>query len=115
MNQKDLRIATWNANGLLNRKQELEVFLVTQNIDVCLISETHLTDQSYIKIRGYKVYHTIHPENRAKGGSAVVIKESINHYEEQPLQREEIQLTMVGIKSTKQSLIAGAVYCPPQA
>lgn len=114
MDQRDLRIATWNANGILNKRHELEVFINSQHIDVCLISETHMTTQSYLRIRGYKIYHTIHPDNQAKGGSAIIIKETINHFEECHLQRVDIQLTMVGIKSTKQKLIVGAVYCPPR-
>lgn len=114
MDQCDLRITTWNANGIQNRKQELEIFLNTQNIDVCLISETHLTKQSYLKLRGYKVYHTIHPDNQAKGGSAIIIKDNINHYEEHCLQSAEIQLTVVEIKSIKQKLTVGALYCPPR-
>lgn len=28
MDQEDLRIVTWNANGIQNRKQETEVFLI---------------------------------------------------------------------------------------
>lgn len=114
MDQKDLRIVTWNANGLLNRKQEFEIFMNTQNVDICLISETHFTNHSYLKIKGYEVYHTSHPENQAKGGSAVVIKKSIDHFEEQHLQYNMVQLTMVSIKSTKQKLIVGALYCPPK-
>lgn len=114
MDQTDLKIVTWNANGILNKKQELETFLNMQLIDVCLIAETHMTNQSFLKIRGYKIYHTNHPDNQAKGGSAVIIKESINHYEECQLQRAEVQLTVVGIKSTKQNLNIGAIYCPPR-
>ena len=114
MDQKDLRIATWNANGIQNRKQEIELFLKAQDIDICLVSETHLTNQSCLKINGYQVYQTIHPDNKAKGGSAIIIKNKINHYEECHLQTAEIQLTVVGIKSTKQKLIVGAIYCPPR-
>lgn len=114
MVRHDLRIAAWNANGLLNRKNELHVFLETQKIDVCLVSETHLTNQSYFKLRGYKTYHTIHPRNQARGGSAVIVKESISHFEEQHLQNEQIQLTMISIKSTKQNFIVGALYSPPK-
>lgn len=114
MEKSDLRIATWNANGLLKRREEIQIFLNTQKIDVCLISETHFTKQNYLNIRGYKLYHTIHPQNQARGGSAILIKENINHYEEQHLQNEEIQLTIVGIKSTKQKLLVRALYCPPR-
>jgi hypothetical protein len=46
-------------------------------VDVFLASETLFAKQSYIKFRGYKVYHTIHPEKSARGGSAVIIKGNI--------------------------------------
>lgn len=114
MDQNDLIIAAWNANGIMNKKHDLEVFLNMQHIDVCLISETHMTNQSYLTIRGYKTYHTIHPDNQARGGSAIIIKEGLNHFEECHLQREDIQLTVVGIKSTKQTMKIGAIYCPPR-
>src|ERR1044071_4124509 len=111
---KDIRIATWNANGILNKREELEVFLHIQAIDICLLSETHFTRESYLKIHGYKTYHTFHPDNQARGGSAIIIKESINHYEECHIQKPEIQLTLVSIKSLKQNLVIGAAYCPPK-
>lgn len=72
----------WNANGLLQHQQELQAILDIENIDICLISETHFTRESFIKFKGYKVYHTIHPGNTAKGGSAIVIKDSIKHHQE---------------------------------
>jgi len=52
-----------------------------RKVDVSLISETHFTKQSYITFGGYKIYHAIHPENAAKGGSSVIIKENIHHHE----------------------------------
>ena len=41
----NLRIMEWNANGLLKHKDELQTILNIENIDVCLISETHFTTQ----------------------------------------------------------------------
>lgn len=40
MDQKHLRIVTWNANGHLHRKQEVEVVLNKQNLAICLISDS---------------------------------------------------------------------------
>jgi exonuclease III len=77
-----LKIMACNANGLLQHEQELQAVLDTEKADVCLISETHFTKQSYIKFRGYKVYHTTYPRNSARGGSAVIINENIQHHEE---------------------------------
>lgn len=104
----------WNANGLLQHQQELQAVLDIEKVDVCLISETHFTRQSFIKFRGYKVYHTIHPENTAKGGSAVIIKENIQHYEEAKYDTEEIQATAVSIKTRNYSIVVAGIYCPPK-
>lgn len=77
-----IRIATWNANGLLQHKSELEIFLKEQKIDVCLISETHFTNETYFKIFGFNIYHTVQPSNGARGGAAVIIRTNIKHFEE---------------------------------
>jgi exonuclease III len=94
----------WNANGLIHHQHELQPILDTKSTDVCLVSETHFTNQSFIRFRGYKLYHSIHPENIAKRGSAVIIKERISHYEEEKYKTEEIQATAVTIK-TKHHLV----------
>lgn len=109
-----LKIVCWNANGLLQHHQELQAALEINKIDVCLISETHFTKQSYIKIRGYTVYHTIHPENTAKGGSAVIIKESISHYEELKFETEKIQATAINIKMKDYFITVASLYSPPK-
>lgn len=60
-----LSIATWNANGLLQHLSELETFLRNERIDICLISETHFTKQSYVKIRHFSCYY-IQPIKRGE-------------------------------------------------
>lgn len=76
MNRKGPRIATWIVNGIVSKKREF--FLNTQHIDICLISEIHMTSQSYIQIKRYEICHTIYPDHQVKGGSAIIINESIN-------------------------------------
>ena len=104
----------WNANGLLQHQQELQAVLDAEKVDVCLISETHFTKQSYIKLRGYKVYHTIHPANTAKGGSAVIINETIHHHEETKYETEGIQATAVCIKTRNYPIVVAGIYCTPK-
>jgi exonuclease III len=82
-------------------------------VDVSLVSETRLTKQSYSKFRGYKVYHTIHPENSARGGSAVIINENIHHHEETKYETEGIQATAVRIKARNYSIVVAGIHCPP--
>jgi hypothetical protein len=70
-------------------------------IDECLISETRFTKQSFIKFRGYTVYHTPHLGNAARGGSAVIVKDNIYHNEEVKFETEDIQVTTLNIKNQK--------------
>jgi exonuclease III len=109
-----LRVLEWNANGLLQKRQELQLFLDEQKIDACLLAETHLTNQSYIKIKGCQVYHTVHPQHTASGSSAVLIKDNMIHHEEAKHARDEIQATVVTVKTKRQAITFVAVYRPPR-
>ena len=102
----------WNANGLLNHQQKLQAILDINKIDVCLISDTHFTKQSFIKFRGYKIYHTSHPGNAARGGSAIIVKDNIYHNEEVKIEAEDIQATALNIKTKKYNTVMASLYSP---
>ena len=110
----DIRILAWNPNGLLRHQQELQLLLNNQKIDVCLISETHFTNQTHMTLKGYTIYHTIHPDNTARGGSAIIVKNNILHYEQGKYQTKEIQATTVSVKTKNYLLSIAAIYCPPR-
>jgi exonuclease III len=73
---KFLKLAVWNVNGLINHRDELKMFFYTHDIDVMLISETHFTEKSYIRIPQYILvhYHTNHPAGTAQGGTAIILR-----------------------------------------
>jgi len=114
MDSKDLRIGTWNANGIRDKIEEFSVYLKENKIDICFVSETHLTKHSHIKINGYNVHHTIHPDNQANGGSAIFIKNNLKYNEDLSIQLDKVQLTALIVSSTKQHFKVGAVYLPPR-
>lgn len=109
-----LRIIAWNANGLNARAQELDVFLRINNIDVALISETHFTEKNFIKIMGYKAYWTLHPSGRARGGTAILIKQNILHFQQEEIKEAFMQATIITINHGGAELSLGAIYCPPR-
>jgi len=39
-----------------------------------LLSETHSTGKTYINIPNYNIFSTNHPDSKAHGGTAVIIK-----------------------------------------
>ena len=109
-----LKIALWNANGLMGHAQEVKTFLIQQKIDVMLISETHFTNKSYIKINGYTVYNTKHPDGTAHGGSAIIIKNAVKHHELPKYDKDYIQATSVSIEDWNGQITLTALYCSPK-
>ena len=43
-----------------------------------LVAETHLIDKNYTKIPFYNIYATSHLNGKARGGTAVIIKMTLN-------------------------------------
>jgi hypothetical protein len=76
--------------------------------------ERHLTNELYIKLKGYQAYHLIHPQNTARGGSAVLVKDNIVHHEEAKYATEEIQAAVVTVQMKRQAIMSAAAYCPPR-
>ena len=106
---KIIKIISWNANGLFKHQLELQMILETENIDICLISETHFTNESCIKFKGYKFYHTTHPSNTARGGSAIIMKENLPHNESQHYRCEEMQVTNIILNCKKYLLTISSI------
>jgi hypothetical protein len=50
----------------------------------------------------------------ARGGSAVIIRNNIKHFEEEKYVTCDIQATIVSDETSKQRLTASAIYCPPR-
>ena len=81
---------------------------------MCLISETHFTKQSHIKFKGYKVYHALHPDNSARGSSAIIVKENLQHFEEFKHEEKDIQAEAICLQTKKYPVTVSAIYCPPR-
>lgn len=111
---KLLKIAIWNANGLSQHAQEMKAFINEHKLDIILVSETHFTNRSYFNIRNYTIYDTKHPDGTAHGGTAIIIKNNIKHYELQKFQKEHIQATSVVVEDWIGSLTISALYSPPK-
>lgn len=109
-----LKFVIWNANGLAQHKHELSIFLVSHKIDVILISETHFTKKNFIRFPNYSVYHTMHPDGTAHGGTAVIIKNTIKHHLTTCYKKEFLQATNIVVEEWTGPITFSAVYCPPK-
>jgi hypothetical protein len=79
-----------------------------------LISETHFTGKIYIRIPRYIAYHTSHPAGTARGGTALILKSSIQHHALNPYSHSFLKATSVTVEDTAGSLTISAVYLPPR-
>lgn len=108
-----LKAAVWNANGLAQHSHEIKNFITMHNIDIMMVTETHFTVKNYIKLHKYKIYHTTHPNDKARGGAAIIIRDSIKHCEYEKYQKEHIQAASISVEENNKKLTFSAVYCPP--
>jgi len=109
-----LKLATWNANGLAKHSLEVKAFILSQDSDILLVSETHFTNKNYLQIPGYTLYHTMHPDGKAHRGTAIIIRSSIKHYEIDKHQRDFLQATSVMMETWNGCITIFAVYSPPK-
>ena len=110
---KFLRIAHWNANALQNHKEDIKLFLNQNFIDTILISEEHFTSKNYFSIPRYKLYYINHPDGTGHGGTAILIKKTIENYELLKYEEKTIQATLIKVKGFPHEITITAVYCPP--
>lgn len=109
-----LKIATWNLDGLSANKEQVEAFLNTHNVDILMVSESHLKDNYIIRIQNYNIYTTNHPDGTAHAGSAIVVRSTIKHHELPQYRKEHIQATSIGIEDRNGTFNVSSVYSPPK-
>jgi hypothetical protein len=111
---KFLQLALWNANGLTQHIEELKRFIYIHNIDVMLISETHITEKSYLKLPNHTVYRTNHPAGTARNRTAIIIKNSIKYHQLNNYSQDFLQATSVSVEDSVGLITILAVYLPPK-
>jgi hypothetical protein len=76
-----------------------------------LISEKHFTEKSYLKLPKYKIYHMNYPAGTARGITAIIIQNSIKHYQLN-YRQDFLQATSVSVEDSVGLLTISAVYLP---
>jgi len=110
--ERKLKLATWNTNRLAKHPLEDKAFILSQDIDILLVSETHFTNKNFLRIPGYTLYHTMHPDSKTYGGTAIIIRSSIKHYEIDKHQRDFLQTISVMMETWNGCITISAVHSP---
>ena len=103
-----LRICHWNANGIRQHKIEISCFLSANEIDVMLVSETHLTSKNNFFISGYKFYQTNYPDHKAHGSTGILMKSRLKHHSLDSYATEYLQAS-INIQLVSENLTLCAV------
>uniref|UniRef100_A0A2S2PUV5 RNA-directed DNA polymerase from mobile element jockey n=1 Tax=Sipha flava TaxID=143950 RepID=A0A2S2PUV5_9HEMI len=108
-----LSIFLWNANGLKQHSNKLFYLLHHKNIDIALITETHLSTTSNISFNGYSIIRADHLDRTSHGGAAIIIKSSL-FYNEIPSKNESyLQAANIKIKINNFNITISSAYFPP--
>lgn len=107
-------ILQFNANGLKNYVNELQLVLQEKRIDIALISETHFTKHSYIPINGYNLHKSNHPDNTAHGGAAIYIKSSLMYQSIPNFCHPYLQSCAILLHLNYIPTTIAAIYSPPR-
>ncbi|XP_048524255.1 uncharacterized protein LOC125505135 [Dendroctonus ponderosae] len=95
---KSLCVISWNANGVKNKKIELQDFLDKYSVDVCLIQENMLKYQTHRADWPTRV-----------GGTLVAVKRCIQHHEiVKP--SANLEESIVAVQMEKSEIRVGSVY-----
>ena len=107
-----LCIVHWNAEGVRQKKLELQQFLKAQKIDVCCIQETHLNNTHRFSIWGYEI-HRVDRADRPKGGVLTLVKTSIPSTEVQRSEKADTEYITVKLILPDRNLTICNLYSPP--
>lgn len=111
-----LKIAYWNAAGILNKLIELENFMLSQSIDIMMLIETRANSVNSINISGYICYLVPNPESTRKGGVATYVKQNIRHTALETISAPMVQCAPIALfpsNGNSNSIAITPIYCPP--
>ena len=100
----------WNAEGVMNKKTELEHLLHVRNINICCIQETHLQDGKAFKVRGYQSFR-LDRTGRRKGGILTLVRNNLNACD-MNVHTEGAEYQKIRVKLNDTELQILNFYCP---
>ena len=110
---RNLNIAYWNANGIFKQKSIFQHFIEEQQTDIALLNETHLKQYHHWTFRNYTIIRTDR-QTEAKGGTAIVIRNSIPFEPVILPPLQHIEATAIKLLTPQNPIHLVAVYKKPE-
>ena len=117
--QKDLHSALINCRSVVNKTQDIQLELVLNNLDLCILTETWIkeddtTTPSRLCPSGYKAL-SISIHDRIGGGIAIVYKNDLNISITRGQPFKTMELTCFSINTGNKVINLIAIYRPPDS
>jgi len=114
MQNHNIIMLNWNANGIKNHVNTLSAFLNHHNIDIACITETHLSNIDKIKFAGYNVYRADrNSPARSMGGIAILVRKNVKHHHIPIPDLQSLEAIGVLIHINNSSILIFSTYQPP--
>lgn len=110
---RNIKIMTWNAQGIKHKIPELALFLQEHEVDIALIQETFLRPAGKLTIPNYKTVRTDRITRRG-GSNAIIIKKTIPH-DVIEIPDFASDATFVMIRDGKRQVLVGSIYHSPES
>ena len=106
-----MRLACWNADGIRDKKLELDHFLGQNGIDVCVLIETHLRSGDIFRLANY----VCHCNDRLteEGGTAILFRRGIDHHAAPVQSLQYLEVTAIQVMLANIAVKILAVYLSP--
>jgi len=113
--KETILIAHWNVRSIMNKRDEIEHFILTNNIDILAISETWLNDyitNAELRIPNYSIVRQ--DRNRDGGGVMFYCRDSLRSIRVD-FTFSNVECVWVKLVVNHQNMIVGCVYRPPSS
>lgn len=106
-----LKAISWNCHSIANKKSEFSKFIENNNIKISFLSETWLNDKSNVSFP----HHSLYRADRSRGGSAILIHNSVPHTFVKKISLDFAEAVLVKIHDSTRDITIASIYCSPNA
>lgn len=112
MDRQNLKIVSWNANSIKDKKMELQDFIHNHRPDIVLLQETFLKSNDKFGMPNYITYRTDRDNGRG-GGVAILTHKNLQHKRIENYNAGAIENVAIEIKVRENIWKIASVYIPP--
>lgn len=95
-----LKIVTWNANGILNKLDQLKLFLFKHKVDIMLINESKLIKTDGLRIKNYSILRSDRNSNdNVRGGGVLILIKNNVPYKKINSPKTDIENTILKLEN----------------